>query len=91
MLAAIEPLLESDIPRIYVTVSIDGPDGLHDLVRNRPGSARRARRTYERLRPIRRPGFKAVVGMTHGTTSRISPMVVSPTCYRTTCPRATCT
>jgi MoaA/NifB/PqqE/SkfB family radical SAM enzyme len=63
-LAAIEPLLDSDIPRIYVTVSIDGPDGMHDRVRNLPGAAKRARRTYERLGAIRRPGFKAVVGMT---------------------------
>jgi MoaA/NifB/PqqE/SkfB family radical SAM enzyme len=64
VLAAIEPLLDSEIPRIYVTVSIDGPDSVHDRVRNRQGAARRARKTYERLAGIRRPGFKAVVGMT---------------------------
>lgn len=64
VLAALEPLLDSSIPRIYVTVSIDGPDEVHDRVRNRPGSARLARQTFESLRAIRRPGFKVVVGMT---------------------------
>lgn len=63
-LAALEPLLESDVPRVYVTVSLDGPDATHDSVRGREGAARRARATLTRLRSIRRRGFTAVAGMT---------------------------
>ncbi|HTE05180.1 MAG TPA: hypothetical protein VK824_03210 [Planctomycetota bacterium] len=63
-LAALEPLLDSDIPRLYVTVSIDGPDDVHDRVRRRRGAAAAARRTFRRLAALRRPGFTAVVGMT---------------------------
>ena len=57
-------LLDSDIPRVYVTVSIDGPDHVHDRVRGARGAAAAARRTFERLLRIRRRGFTAVVGMT---------------------------
>jgi MoaA/NifB/PqqE/SkfB family radical SAM enzyme len=63
-LAALEPLLDSDIPRIYVTVSVDGPDAVHDRVRGARGAAAAARRTFARLQRIRRRGFTAVVGMT---------------------------
>jgi hypothetical protein len=63
-LAALEPLLRSDIPRIYVTVSLDGPDVVHDRVRGTPGAAARARETLRRLRAVRRPGFHVAVGMT---------------------------
>jgi MoaA/NifB/PqqE/SkfB family radical SAM enzyme len=63
-LAALEPALDSDIPRIYVTVSIDGPDEVHDRVRGLRGAAARARETYRALRAIRRPGFRVVAGMT---------------------------
>jgi len=63
-LACVRPLLESDISRIYVTVSIDGPDAVHDRVRGRRGSARAGRATLAALQSIRRPGFRAVAGMT---------------------------
>jgi MoaA/NifB/PqqE/SkfB family radical SAM enzyme len=63
-LAAIEPLLDSDVPRIVVTVSLDGPDHVHDRLRGRAGAAARARATLSRLRRIRRPGFRVMVGMT---------------------------
>jgi MoaA/NifB/PqqE/SkfB family radical SAM enzyme len=63
-LAALQPALDSDIPRIYVTVSLDGPDALHDRLRGRPGAAARARETLRRLRAITRPGFQVAVGMT---------------------------
>ncbi|MHC5210046.1 MAG: hypothetical protein ACYTG2_04950 [Planctomycetota bacterium] len=61
---ALQPVLQSDIPRIYVTVSLDGDDALHDRLRGAPGAARRARETFGRLRAIRRPGFHVAYGMT---------------------------
>ena len=63
-LAALEPALDSDVPRIYVTVSLDGPDEVHDRIRGRRGAAQAARRTLRRLQSIRRKGFTAVAGMT---------------------------
>lgn len=63
-LAALEPALASAVPRIYVTVSLDGPDATHDRVRGKAGSAARARATLRRLASVRRPGFTAVAGMT---------------------------
>ncbi len=63
-MAALEPALDSDVPRIYVTVSIDGDDEVHDRIRGVPGSAARARATLRKLQSIRRRGFSAVAGMT---------------------------
>ncbi|MCB9899171.1 MAG: radical SAM protein [Planctomycetes bacterium] len=63
-LAALQPLLGSDVPRVYVTVSLDGPDAVHDRLRGVPGAAERARATLAALARIRRPGFRAVAGMT---------------------------
>lgn len=63
-LAALEPLLDSAIPRLLVTVSIDGPDDVHDRVRRKRGAAAAARATWRRLRQIRRPGFSVFAGMT---------------------------
>lgn len=64
VLAALGPALESDVPRLFVTVSLDGPDALHDSLRGRPGAAARARATWNRLRRVRRPGLRVVVGTT---------------------------
>jgi len=64
VLAAIEPLLDSAIPRLFVSVSLDGPDAVHDRVRRKRGAAAAARATWRRLRQIRRPGFTVVAGMT---------------------------
>lgn len=63
-LAALQPALESDVPRLYVTVSIDGEDDVHDRIRGVRGSAARARATLRRLQSIRRKGFHATAGMT---------------------------
>ena len=63
-LAALEPLLDSAIPRVVVSVSLDGPDAVHDRVRRKRGAAAAARATWRRLRAIRRPGFTVVAGMT---------------------------
>jgi hypothetical protein len=62
--AALQPALDSDVPRIFVTVSIDGPDDVHDHVRRTPGAAARARATYRRLSALRRKGLRVVVGTT---------------------------
>lgn len=63
-LAAIEPLLDSPIPHIYVSVSLDGDDETHDNIRRQQGAAARARETLRRLTAIQRTGFHAVAGFT---------------------------
>ena len=63
-LAALQPALDSDVPRLYVTVSLDGPDATHDRLRGRRGAAARARATLRRLAALRRPGLAVLPGMT---------------------------
>lgn len=49
---------------LVVTVSLDGPPGLHDGLRGRPGSYTRAVETWKGLRAI--PGIEVRVGTTVG-------------------------
>jgi MoaA/NifB/PqqE/SkfB family radical SAM enzyme len=50
------------VPRFFVTVSVEGPPALHDLLRGRPGAFERMIETYRALRRIR--GAKAYLGLT---------------------------
>jgi len=50
------------IPKVVVSVSIDGPPELHDTLRGRPGTWDRAVETFQRVRSIR--GAEAYFGMT---------------------------
>lgn len=50
------------IPRLYITVSIDGPPAENDRLRGIPGDFNSAIRTYRLLETI--PGVRAFVGMT---------------------------
>jgi len=63
-LAALQPALDSDVPRILVTVSLDGPDAVHDRVRGRRGAAASARATLRALQAVRRRGFGVYAGQT---------------------------
>ena len=47
---------------VIVTVSVDGPEAVHDRIRGRAGSFRRAIGTLRRLRAL--PGVQVVVGTT---------------------------
>ncbi len=55
-------LAQLGIPRLFVTVSIDGPPAENDRLRGIPGDFDSAIRTYRLLEEIR--GVKAFVGMT---------------------------
>jgi radical SAM protein with 4Fe4S-binding SPASM domain len=52
------------IPKIYMTVSLDGPQHLHERIRNKPGSWERAVETFKRLRKLRSKHFNVFFGMT---------------------------
>jgi MoaA/NifB/PqqE/SkfB family radical SAM enzyme len=63
-LAIVRQVLGRGVGRLMVTISIDGPEPLHDELRGLTGSWERAIETFRRLRGIRRSNFQAVVGMT---------------------------
>lgn len=50
------------IPRIYVTLSLEGPPEVHDRLRGRPGAFENLCRTWAGLRAL--PGQQAFLGMT---------------------------
>ncbi|MBI5075992.1 MAG: radical SAM protein [Nitrospirae bacterium] len=52
------------IPRIMVTVSVDGPPELHDRLRGQSGAWDRAVETYRLLREMRSKRFEVYMGMT---------------------------
>src|SRR5688572_28866304 len=60
----VERTLQRGVGRLMVTISLDGPQPLHDSLRGLPGSWDRAIETFRRLRGIRRSNFQTVIGMT---------------------------
>jgi MoaA/NifB/PqqE/SkfB family radical SAM enzyme len=63
-IALVDRVLRRGVGRLMTTVSIDGPEELHDQMRGLQGSWRRGVETFRRLRGIRNRNFQAVVGMT---------------------------
>jgi MoaA/NifB/PqqE/SkfB family radical SAM enzyme len=59
---AVREIARLGIPRLYVTVSLEGPPALHDRLRGRPGAFERAVETFAALR--REPGVAAYLGFT---------------------------
>jgi MoaA/NifB/PqqE/SkfB family radical SAM enzyme len=59
---AVRAIAALGIPRVYVTVSVEGPPDLHDRLRGRAGAFDRAVETYAALRRVR--GVSAYVGLT---------------------------
>jgi MoaA/NifB/PqqE/SkfB family radical SAM enzyme len=62
--ALVEQVLRRGIGRLMTTISIDGPQALHDEMRGLAGSWERAVDTLRRLRAIARRNFQVVAGMT---------------------------
>lgn len=60
----VQKILESPLPRLIVTVSIDGPPALHDSLRGGARFFLRAVETLRRLREVRDPRFQVFAGMT---------------------------
>ena len=61
---AAELLAKSRVPRVFITVSLDGPPSVHDRIRGVQGSWDRAVETFLRLRRIQRRGQRVFLGMT---------------------------
>ena len=62
--ALVERILRRGVGRLMTTISIDGPQALHDDMRGLAGSWDRAVDTLQRLRGIKRRNFQVVAGMT---------------------------
>jgi MoaA/NifB/PqqE/SkfB family radical SAM enzyme len=62
--ASVRRLLATRLPRLAVSVSLDGGPALHDELRGVPGSFERAFETFARLRPLRSARFTLVAGCT---------------------------
>lgn len=56
--------LQNIPPRIFITVSLDGPELMHDEIRGVKGSWSRAIETFNRLRQIKDRRLKVFFGMT---------------------------
>jgi MoaA/NifB/PqqE/SkfB family radical SAM enzyme len=65
IVTAVREILEcTSIPRLMVTVSLDGPQELHDRIRGLPGSWSRALDTFRQLRELRSRRFSVYFGYT---------------------------
>ena len=64
IVAGVEGILRSRLPKLLVTVSLDGPRGVHDEIRGREGAWDNAVATFARLRRLRSKRFDVFLGMT---------------------------
>ncbi len=60
----VRELLRLPIPRVFITVSIDGPPDVHDRLRGTGGAFERAADTFQRLLRLRSRHFQVYAGMT---------------------------
>ena len=64
IVAGVERALATRLPKLLVTVSLDGPRDVHEEIRGREGAWDRAVETFRRLRALRSPRFDVFLGMT---------------------------
>jgi MoaA/NifB/PqqE/SkfB family radical SAM enzyme len=62
IVADVSRIARAGVPRLYVTVSLEGPPALHDRLRGRAGAFDRAIETFSALRRLR--GVSAYLGFT---------------------------
>lgn len=60
----VEKILAQGVPKLLVTVSLDGPPPTHDDVRGRKGAFENAMTTFAALRKLRGKRFDVFLGMT---------------------------
>jgi MoaA/NifB/PqqE/SkfB family radical SAM enzyme len=62
IVADVERIATLGVPRLYVTVSVEGPPAVHDALRGRPGAFAAMARTFAALRDV--AGVRVYLGMT---------------------------
>lgn len=73
VVSAVQSALRTELPRLFVTVSIDGPPTLHDALRGTPHAFERAIDTIDRLRAIDDPRLAVYVGLTFSSRNDADP------------------
>jgi len=66
IVAGVEKILATNLPKLLVTISLDGPPETHDQVRGRKGAFTNAMATFSALRKLRSKRFDVFLGMTLG-------------------------
>lgn len=57
-------LQKTKVPNVFITISLDGPEDLHDSIRGKSGSWQKALDTYARLKHINNKKLKVFFGTT---------------------------
>ncbi len=71
--ARVRAALATGVPRLFVTVSIDGPRALHDRLRGTPGAFDRAVDGFARLKSIRDRRLVVAAGLTFSSRNSSAP------------------
>ncbi len=66
IVAGVEKILATKLPKLLVTISLDGPPQTHDEVRGRKGAFANATATFAALRKLRSKRLDVFLGMTLG-------------------------
>lgn len=70
IVAGVEKILATRLPKLLVTVSLDGPPAVHDEIRGRKGAFANALATFAALRERRSGRFGVFLGMTLSNFNR---------------------
>lgn len=71
--SAVRAILALPLPRLVVTVSIDGPPAVHDRLRGSAGAFERAHETLDRLSALRSARFEVFAGLTFSSRNDARP------------------
>ncbi len=69
----VRAVLELPLPRLFVTVSLDGPPAVHDRLRGLPGAFERAGDTFRRLRALGSRRLVVRAGLTFSSWNDADP------------------
>lgn len=73
VVSAVKAALRTELPRLFVTVSIDGPPALHDALRGTPHAFQRAIETIDGLRALADSRLAVYVGLTFSSRNDVDP------------------
>jgi len=64
MVRTVREILDLNPKKVLITISIDGPEALHDEIRQLRGLWKKALRTFRRLKEMRSPALDVLLGVT---------------------------
>lgn len=69
----VRDVLALELPRLFVSVSLDGPEAVHDKLRGKPGAFQRALESIRRLRRLESPRLGVYAGLTLSSRNDADP------------------